>query len=317
MEGSISDTWNHWLNVKQKKIWWKELYELDVAARVFTKKKEKEKITLLEGSSSRSGLECSLKSLEERFLKAMEEGFSGLNGTVETKLEAMNSRMVAIEKNQRILRKTTKKIKRRLSSIESKGQEANIDDFDVGQWANYSRGEYGGGNGRKENGENGEEKEEEEKEEEEKAEEEKEEEEKEEEEKEEKNEEAEKGTDNSESENSENEAERRRIEADEASTVQIVEREAVAKTTVEEEETVVEAEAVVEDTVDEEEEAEAAAEDTVVAEEEEADAVEGTTEVEAETVVETTEVEAETVVETTEVEAEAVVETTEVEVRRW
>ncbi|KAF8080329.1 hypothetical protein N665_0954s0004 [Sinapis alba] len=303
------------LGKTKKKIWWKELYELDVAARVFTKKKEKEKITLLEGSSSRSGLECSLKGLEERFLKFMEQGFSGLNGTVETKLEAMNSRMVAIEKNH--------------------------------------RGEYGGGNGKKENSENGEEKEEEEKEEEEKAEEEKEkdekeEEEKEEEEKEEKNEEAEKGTDNSESENSENEAERRRVEADEAwrrilsesendesksdeeksgepkttpsplsgrpkslaarkpvvipcdvsmmrAAVQIVEGKAVAKT------------------VDEEEEAEAVAEDTVVAEEEEAEVVVGTTDVEAGTVVETIEVEAETVVETTEVEAEAVVETTEVE----
>lgn len=30
-EDSTSDRWNYWLNVKQKKIWWKELYESDVA----------------------------------------------------------------------------------------------------------------------------------------------------------------------------------------------------------------------------------------------------------------------------------------------
>ncbi|KAF8062135.1 hypothetical protein N665_1203s0005 [Sinapis alba] len=312
MEGSISDTWNHWLNVKHKKIWWKELYESNVVARVFTKKKEKEKITLLEGSSSTSGLECSLKGLEERLLKSMEQGFSGLNGTVETKLEIMNSRMIAIEKNQRILRKTAKKIERRLSSIESKGQEANIDDFDVGQWDDYSRGDYGGGNGSKENSENV----------------------------------SPNGEKETVSSEEENEAERRRVEEDAAwrrilsesendegkddeeksrepkttpsslsgrpkalaarkpvvilcdvwmtrAAVQVVEEETVAKTTVEEkeavakttvkeeEQTVVEAETVVEDTVEEEEE--------------------------AETVVETTEVEVEAVIETTEVDTEAVV----------
>ncbi|WZZ42842.1 hypothetical protein YC2023_039101 [Brassica napus] len=48
-QGSPSDTWNYWLNVKQKNIWWKELYELDQAARgVLPKNKDKEKVTILE-----------------------------------------------------------------------------------------------------------------------------------------------------------------------------------------------------------------------------------------------------------------------------
>ncbi|KAF8098615.1 hypothetical protein N665_0262s0003 [Sinapis alba] len=111
----------------------KELYESDVVARVFTKKKEKEKITFLEGLSSTSGLECSLKGLEERLWKSMEQGFSGLNGTVETKLEAMNSRMIAIEKNQRNLKKN--------------GQENR---------KKANRGDYGGGIGSKENSKNAE-----------------------------------------------------------------------------------------------------------------------------------------------------------------
>ncbi|KAH0917772.1 hypothetical protein HID58_025432 [Brassica napus] len=99
-EGSTSDRWNYWLNVKHKKIWWKELYESDVAARKFTKTKDKEKVTIVEGSSSNSGLDSMLKGVEERILKAMEEGFSGINLTVETKLEAMNLRMGKLEKNQ-------------------------------------------------------------------------------------------------------------------------------------------------------------------------------------------------------------------------
>ncbi|KAF8112087.1 hypothetical protein N665_0067s0008 [Sinapis alba] len=77
--GSTSDTWNFWLNVKQKTIWWKELYELDVNARVFTKKKDKEKVMSIKASSSNSGIDLSLKSLEDRILKSMGEGFDRLN----------------------------------------------------------------------------------------------------------------------------------------------------------------------------------------------------------------------------------------------
>ncbi|CDY21877.1 BnaC01g35710D [Brassica napus] len=102
-EGSTSDTWNHWLNVKHMKIFWKELYELDVAARVFEKKKDKEKVTFLEDSSSKSGLE-SLKALEEKILGAMSEGFSGLKSVVEAKLGDMDVRMM------RRLRKTRKTV---------------------------------------------------------------------------------------------------------------------------------------------------------------------------------------------------------------
>nr|VDC96755.1 unnamed protein product [Brassica rapa] len=39
--------------------------------------------------------------VEERIVKAMEEGFSGINLTVETKLEAMNLRMGKLEKNHK------------------------------------------------------------------------------------------------------------------------------------------------------------------------------------------------------------------------
>ena len=99
-QGSPSDTWNYWLNVKQKNIWWKELYELDQAARgVLPKNKDKEKVTFAEGSSSNSGLDSRLQGLEERILEFMGEGFVGLHVTVETKLEALGSRMSHIEKN--------------------------------------------------------------------------------------------------------------------------------------------------------------------------------------------------------------------------
>ncbi|CAN6818296.1 unnamed protein product [Brassica oleracea] len=92
----------------------------DVAARKFTKTKDREKVTIVEGSSSNSGLESMLKGVEERIMKAMEEGFSGINLTVETKLEAMNLRM-----------------EDKLTSIESKGNEneeyTQWNDFDYGR----------------------------------------------------------------------------------------------------------------------------------------------------------------------------------------
>ncbi|WZZ13900.1 hypothetical protein YC2023_106989 [Brassica napus] len=105
--------------VSSKKIWWKELYESDVAARKFTKTKDKEKVTIVEGSSSNSGLESMLKGVEERIVKAMEEGFSGINLMVETKLEAMNLRM-----------------EDKLTSIESKGNE----DEEYRQWNDFDYG---------------------------------------------------------------------------------------------------------------------------------------------------------------------------------
>ncbi|KAH0890459.1 hypothetical protein HID58_052888 [Brassica napus] len=142
-EGSTSDTWNHWLNVKQKKIFWKALYDLDVAAQVFKKKKDKEKVTFLEDSSSKSGLE-SLKALEEKILGAMSEVFSGLKSVVEAKLGDMDVRMSKFEKNQRQLRRRAKKIEENLTSIESnKNEERNYgEDMDFG-WddRDYGRAE--------------------------------------------------------------------------------------------------------------------------------------------------------------------------------
>ncbi|CAN6896615.1 unnamed protein product [Brassica oleracea] len=143
-EASASDTWNHWLVVKEKKIWWKELYEQDTGARVFTKQKDKEKVTFVGGSSSNSGLESSLNGLEERILAFMDKGFSGLLSSVETKLEVMDWRMSELERNQRLLRKRAKKIEVRLTSIESKENEAEEnnygEDMDFGQWDNMDCG---------------------------------------------------------------------------------------------------------------------------------------------------------------------------------
>ncbi|CAN6884517.1 unnamed protein product [Brassica oleracea var. botrytis] len=143
-EGSASDTWNHWLVVKEKKIWWKELYEQDTGARVFTKQKDKEKVTFVGGSSSNSGLESSLNGLEERILAFMDKGFSGLLSSVETKLEVMDWRMSELERNQQLLRKRAKKIEVRLTSIESKENEAEEknygEDMDFGQWDNMDCG---------------------------------------------------------------------------------------------------------------------------------------------------------------------------------
>ncbi|KAH0892262.1 LOW QUALITY PROTEIN: hypothetical protein HID58_054691, partial [Brassica napus] len=117
-------------------IWWKELYESDVAARKFTKTEDKEKVTIVEGSSSNSGLESMLKGVEERIVKAMEEGFSGINLTVETKLEAMNWTMGKPEKNRRVLKKKAKKIEDWLTSIEIKGNE----DEEYRQWNDFDYG---------------------------------------------------------------------------------------------------------------------------------------------------------------------------------
>ncbi|KAL0696098.1 hypothetical protein Bca4012_063278 [Brassica carinata] len=157
-EGTTSDSWNYWQNVEQKKIWWKELYESDVAARVFPKKNDNEKVTIVEGSSSNSGLESSLKGLEERIVKAMGEGFCELKLTVETKLDAMYLRMGELEKNQRLLKRRAKKIEDRLTSIESKGNQ----DVEFGQWNDFDYGRDQGkdkemAEAEKENSEKGEE----------------------------------------------------------------------------------------------------------------------------------------------------------------
>ncbi|KAG2249022.1 hypothetical protein Bca4012_087649 [Brassica carinata] len=66
-EGSASDTWNHWLVVKEKKIWWKELYEQDTGARVFTKEKDKEKLEVMDWRMSK--LERNQRLLRSRAKK--------------------------------------------------------------------------------------------------------------------------------------------------------------------------------------------------------------------------------------------------------
>ncbi|KAH0873953.1 hypothetical protein HID58_071315 [Brassica napus] len=120
---------------REKNIWWKELYELDQAARgVLPKNKDKEKVTFAEGSSSNSGLDSRLQGLEERILEFMGEGFFELHVTVETKLEALGSRMSHIEKNQQILKRRAKKMEDKLTSIESKVEASHGEDMDFRQW---------------------------------------------------------------------------------------------------------------------------------------------------------------------------------------
>ncbi|KAF2583933.1 hypothetical protein F2Q70_00036428 [Brassica cretica] len=55
-EEGVSNLWSTWLTVKEKPIFWQELYELDVAAREFPQKKEKRKVHE-EASSSNTSLE--------------------------------------------------------------------------------------------------------------------------------------------------------------------------------------------------------------------------------------------------------------------
>ncbi|KAH0885811.1 hypothetical protein HID58_061907 [Brassica napus] len=116
-EGSASDTWNYWLVVKEKKIWWKELYEQDTVEFKWSGRED---------------------------LAFMDKGFSGLLSSVETKLEVMDWRMSELERNQRLLRKRAKKIEVRLTSIESKENEAEEnnygEDMDFGQWDNMDCG---------------------------------------------------------------------------------------------------------------------------------------------------------------------------------
>ncbi|KAJ4894789.1 putative protein-like [Raphanus sativus] len=130
-QGSPSDTWNYWLNVKQKTIWWEELYELDQAARVFPKKKDKAEVELAEGSSSQTGLDSILKGLEGRLVEFMGTTLASLNFTVEAKLESIDSRMSKMEE--------------RLTSIESKlSEEKNHgEDMDFRQWDHGNYGDYG------------------------------------------------------------------------------------------------------------------------------------------------------------------------------
>ncbi|CAN6971921.1 unnamed protein product [Brassica rapa subsp. trilocularis] len=95
--------------------------------------KDKEKVTFAEGSSSNSGLDSRLQGMEERILEFMGEGFVGLHVTMETKLESLGSRMSDIEKNQRLLRRRTKKIEDMLTSIESKMEPSLDEDMDFRQ----------------------------------------------------------------------------------------------------------------------------------------------------------------------------------------
>ena len=78
----------------------------------------------------------------------MDKGFSGVLSSVEPKLEVMDWRMSELERNQRLLRKRAKKIEVRLTSIESKENEAEEnnygEDMDFEQWDNMDCGRLEG-----------------------------------------------------------------------------------------------------------------------------------------------------------------------------
>ncbi|WZZ53992.1 hypothetical protein YC2023_054099 [Brassica napus] len=71
-EEGVSNLWSTWLTVKEKSIFWQELYELDVAAREFPQKKDKRKVHE-EASSSNTSLEDVLKGFEERLMTCLSE----------------------------------------------------------------------------------------------------------------------------------------------------------------------------------------------------------------------------------------------------
>ncbi|KAF8098416.1 hypothetical protein N665_0267s0001 [Sinapis alba] len=127
-----------------KTIWWEEMYELDIAARKFSKKKDNGKGKNVEALSSKTDLKSILKGLEVRIVKSMEAGFDGLKKNVETKLESMDRRLSGMEKTQQYLKRKAKKLERRLTSLESKGnKDMNRNDYmEFDQWEmNYDREE--------------------------------------------------------------------------------------------------------------------------------------------------------------------------------
>ncbi|XP_048615810.1 uncharacterized protein At3g43530-like [Brassica napus] len=122
-EEGVSNLWSTWLTVKEKPIFWQELYELDVAAREFPQKKDKRKVHE-EASSSNTSLEDVLKGFEARLMTSLSE----VNGNV----EKMNKRLGKIERCQVVLKKRCKRMKameKKLEKIEDcqyylkKGQE--------------------------------------------------------------------------------------------------------------------------------------------------------------------------------------------------
>ena len=101
-EEGVSNLWSTWLTVKEKPIFWQELYDLDVAAREFPQKKDKRKVHE-EASSSNTSLEDVLKGFEERLMTSLSE----VNG----KVEKMNKRLGKIERCQVVLKKRCKRMK--------------------------------------------------------------------------------------------------------------------------------------------------------------------------------------------------------------
>ncbi|CAN6817993.1 unnamed protein product [Brassica oleracea] len=99
-EEGVSNLWSTWLTVKEKPIFWQELYELDVAAREFPQKKDKRKVHE-EASSSNTSLEDVLKGFEERLMTSLSE----VNG----KDEGNGEKLEKIEDCQYYLKKKAKK----------------------------------------------------------------------------------------------------------------------------------------------------------------------------------------------------------------
>ncbi|KAF8102208.1 hypothetical protein N665_0200s0002 [Sinapis alba] len=87
------------------------------------KKENKDKEKEVEASCN-ADLDSTLKALEERIVKSMGEGFTELKAQVETKLESMDGRLSGMEKTQKLLKRKARKMDRRLTSLEAKG---NVD----------------------------------------------------------------------------------------------------------------------------------------------------------------------------------------------
>ncbi|XP_056850690.1 uncharacterized protein At3g43530-like [Raphanus sativus] len=104
-EEGLSNLWSTWLTVKEKPIFWQELYELDVAAREFPKKKDKRKVNEEASSSSHGldGLEDVLKGVEERLMSVLME--------VCVKVETMDQRLGVVEKSHVVLKRRSLRMK--------------------------------------------------------------------------------------------------------------------------------------------------------------------------------------------------------------
>ncbi|XP_019084343.1 PREDICTED: uncharacterized protein At3g43530-like [Camelina sativa] len=105
----IADEWNKRLDVEKKEIWWENLYKLDIASRGFgeanvpqvkhLEEQQQENVSAAEHMEEHQQQRnlTSLKELEERLMKAMENGFIEVNQKIDKKIDEFDRRLKNIE----------------------------------------------------------------------------------------------------------------------------------------------------------------------------------------------------------------------------